>query len=113
MTIPMGTKRSAQPAAASGGMPSSVGGRPARTGAGSRAIASAKPCAMRLRCSATVTPKITSASSPIMKMPSRLNGAFSLKSTNPMILGNSSPVTTRRPIAHPNQSRTPVGVGAS
>ena len=58
---------------------------------------------------ATVIPKRSAASSSIMKMPSRLNGARSLKSTNSMMRGSSMPVIASREKAQANQSRTDQG----
>ena len=69
----------------------------------------AKRWPMRLRCSATVIPNRTAASSSIMKIPSRLNGARSLKSTNSMMRGSSRPVTASRKKAQANHSRTDQG----
>ena len=70
----------------------------------------ANRCAIRLRCIATVMPNSRAASSSIMKMPSRLNGARSLKSTNAMIRGSRIPVPASSTKAHANQSLTPIGI---
>jgi hypothetical protein len=59
-----------------------------------------------LRWSATVIPKISAASSTIMKIPSRLNGARSLKSMNWTMRPRSRPVSASSPKAQANQRRT-------
>ena len=110
---PMGTNRMYQPAAALPARPSSAGGRPARMGTGRKEIKTAIRQAIRLRCSATVMPKITRASSAIMKIPSNEKGARGEKSTKSMILGRSKPVMASRMKAHPNQRSTPSGVRSS
>ena len=46
-----------------------------------------------------------------MKMPSRLNGARSLKSMNSTIRPSSSPVIASPAKAHANQNRTASGIG--
>ena len=72
----------------------------------------AKRYAIRFRWSATVMPKRTTASSTIMKIPSRLNGARSLKSTNSTIRPSMSPVSASIRNATTNQSRTASGIFA-